>query len=117
MQAQATMHHGIYPWNEPRRKPRTTENPVFYGGDTKEQIALCLDCHMPHCINCFETRRSTYKPRTARAQRMCRLRERFMELWGKGLSRQEFCKEMDISESAYYRFKRELIDKKGEQKV
>ena len=115
MQAQASLHHGIYPWNEPRRKPRTTENPVFYGGDTKTQITLCLNCTRSKCINCLDHHKPRYVPRTARKERMCKFRERFAELYAEGLAAKELCKEMNICRSAYYHYKNELIDKKGEQ--
>mgnify|MGYP002508161532 CR=1 FL=1 len=114
MYAQGVLRHGIYPWNEPRRKPRATENPVFYGGDTQSQIDLCLNCKRSKCINCLDHRKSYYVPRTARKERMCKFRERFAELFSKGLTAKELCEEMNISRGAYYRYKNELIDSKGE---
>lgn len=95
--------HGIYPWNEPKRKTKS-ESASLYGCDTKAQIALCLGCTRVKCVNCLEHKAFGYKARTSREDKQCRMREQFKRLWLEGLKAKQICETMHIGTSTYYRY-------------
>lgn len=108
MFATAGAVHGVYPWNEPTKRVMTDDE-VFHGGDSKARIAICLGCERHECINCFETH-GKYKPRTNRKDRMCRMREQFIELYSKGVNGKEICNEMHISKATYFSYKKKFVE-------
>lgn len=60
------LHHGIYPWNEPQRRLQDKDDSsgVYYGCDSKVQIAICLGCERTECVNCLEKKRGLTTRRT-----------------------------------------------------
>lgn len=100
------VYHGTYPWNQPVKAVRHSDSSVYYGCDTKEQIAMCMGCTREKCINCLEKKQTYYKPQTNRADKQCRMRKQFRRLWEEGRKAKQICEEMNIGTSTYYRYLR-----------
>ena len=115
------LHHGIYPWNEPQRRLQDKDDSsgVYYGCDSKIQIAICLGCERTECVNCLEKKRAynkknyRYVPSTKRKEAKCRIMEKFKELYSRNLQAAEIMDTMQISYSTYRRYKKAVLADSG----
>lgn len=103
-----TAVHATAPW---RKAGERTVNPKWIYGyvhDTQAQISTCLNCQMAECINCHDTAKN--RPSTKRAQKMCRIRERFIELYNSGTPKKTICADLKIVDRTYYNYLKRFIE-------
>ena len=102
-----TSVHAAMPWS---KAGEHTINPKWLYGyvhDTRTQISACLNCQMADCINCHDTAKN--RPSTKRSQKMCRVRERFIELYSSGVSKKTICSDLKIVDRTYYNYLKRFI--------
>lgn len=107
---------GVYPWHRAGDTRLIATDDLYRGKDTQFQINACLNCSMTECVNCVDHRPNKYKPRTKRTDKMCRIRERFLELFHQGMNIDGIVSSMHISRGSYYNYKKKFVDDvKGEK--